>query len=232
MTTKDTQDIKDLNIYQRLTKVISLDAIRNCPKNGELKNNVGVVQYKYFKADDVVNRASEGFTQFGIVFSIIVEKIDSTTYRKITTKGEKDMHYVTIQGKAILTNIDKPDDKIETSFFGSAEDEGDKAFGKANTYAKKIALMNILMIQDGEDTDATLSQEGIIKRPSGEFDELKEKLTKCKTEEDLEIVRHNIKNCVDSGEISQDERKELLLLDAEVKNKINEVKKAEIKNKV
>jgi hypothetical protein len=212
MTTKEiqnTQDIKDLNIkdlniYQRLSKVISLEAIKNCPKNGELKIG-GALQYKYFKADDVVNRASLGFTQFGIVFSVMVEKIDGTTYRKITIKGEKDMHYVTIQGKAILTNIDKPDDKIETSFFGSAEDEGDKAFGKANTYAKKIALMNILMIQDGEDTDATPSQEGIIKRPLEEFEELKKKIIGCQSAEYLAILADNI-NSLKKKRILNDEQ--------------------------
>lgn len=208
MTTKDTQDIKDLNIYQRLTKVISLKSIRECPKNGELKIG-GALQYKYFKADDVVNRASEGFTQFGIVFSIIVEKIDSTTYRKIITKGEKDMHYVTIQGKAILTNIDKPDDKIETSFFGSAEDEGDKAFGKANTYAKKIALMNILMIQDGEDTDATPSQEGIIKRPLEEFKELKNKIIGCQSAEYLAILADNINSLKEKRILNDEQVKDL-----------------------
>jgi hypothetical protein len=64
------------------------------------------------------------------------------------------------------------------------------------------------------------------------FKELKDKLTKCKTEEYLEIVRHNIKNCGDKEEISEDEKKELRQLYTEVKNKINDAAKAEIKNKV
>ena len=208
MNTKDIQGTKDMNIYQRLSKVMVLDSIKECPKSGELKIG-GVLQYKYFKADDVVNRAAEGFAKFGIVFSIIVEKIDSTTYRKITSKGEKDMHYVWIQGKAILTNIDKPDEKIETSFFGSAEDEGDKAFGKANTYAKKIALMNILMIQDGEDTDATPSQEGIIKRPLGEFDELKKKIEDCQSTEYLTILVDNITSLKEKGALTEEQIKKL-----------------------
>ena len=151
-----------LNIYQKIIQAMGHNAVLNCPKAGDLKIG-GISQYKYFKAEDVVNASSKAFREFGIVFTTVIDKIEHTTYRKVFKSGEKDMHYFVLTGEAIFTNADKPDDKIQIPFLGSAEDESDKAIGKANTYAKKIALMNILMIQDGEDTDAISSEAGLIK---------------------------------------------------------------------
>lgn len=151
------------NILQKIVNAMKNESVLKCPKNGSLKIH-DKEQYKYFKAEDVVSAAQKAFTEEGIVFIIHLDKVEHTIYRKKMKDYEKDMHYFILEGRAIFLNVDNPEDKIETSFIGSAEDDSDKAIGKANTYAKKIALMNILMIQDGEDTDATPSEAGQLKK--------------------------------------------------------------------
>ncbi len=185
-----------MNIYQKLQHATMHDAIQKCPKAGEMKIG-GMLQYRYFKAEDVVNCASKAFYELGIIFTIILEKVEHTSYTKQTKNGNKDVHYFVLEGKAIFINVDCPEEKVEMAFLGSAEDDSDKAIGKANTYAKKIALMNILMIQDGEDTDAFISVEGkkIIKLSSA-ADSI---LSKIVLANNLE----NLNKCVDQIKESQ-----------------------------
>ena len=151
------------NILQKIVNAMKHPSVTSCPKNGSLKIN-DEEQYKYFKAEDIISAAQKAFVAEGIVFIVHLDKVEHTVYRKKMRDYEKDMHYFILEGRAIFLNANNPEDKIETSFIGSAADDSDKAIGKANTYAKKIALMNILMIQDGEDTDATPSEAGQIKK--------------------------------------------------------------------
>ena len=52
-----------------------------------------------------------------------------------------------------FVNVDKPDDFMETVSFGSGLDSGDKAPGKAMTYADKYALMKTYKISTGAAND-------------------------------------------------------------------------------
>lgn len=45
------------------------------------------------------------------------------------------------------------DETLETTAYGQGIDAGDKALGKANTYALKYALMNLFKMSTGEDED-------------------------------------------------------------------------------
>jgi hypothetical protein len=147
-----------LNILQRINNAMKHEALNKIEK--KKIDNLG---YKCFTAEDVIEGCRPAMIENGIVFSIKNVKIEYSRYDKLIPKGSKTIHYFIIQGEAVFINIDNPEDKFETIFYGSAEDETDKAIGKANTYAKKIALMNTFLIQDGEDTDAVKSEQGLIK---------------------------------------------------------------------
>jgi hypothetical protein len=56
-------------------------------------------------------------------------------------------------------NIDKPEEKISAVEFGDGIDSGDKATGKANTYARKYALIDLFNLSKGDDPDREASQE-------------------------------------------------------------------------
>lgn len=52
-----------------------------------------------------------------------------------------------------IVDIETPADKITIESFGRGVDAGDKGFGKAMTYARKYALLNIYKIATGVDPD-------------------------------------------------------------------------------
>lgn len=153
---------KLLNILQRINLAMQHNSVKQIKKT--LVPNLG---YLCFTAEDVINGCKPALADNGIVFRVKDVKIEHSQYDKTTKNGTKTVHYFVIQGIAEFVNMDNKDDFFETAFYGSAEDDSDKAIGKANTYAKKIALMNTFLVQDGEDTDAIASEEGSVAKNTG-----------------------------------------------------------------
>lgn len=58
-----------------------------------------------------------------------------------------------------FVNIDNPSEFIETTVYGDGLDTGDKAPGKAMTYADKYALMKAYKLSTGDDPDKEASPE-------------------------------------------------------------------------
>jgi hypothetical protein len=58
-----------------------------------------------------------------------------------------------------FVNIDNPSEYIETTVYGDGIDTGDKATGKAMTYADKYALMKAYKLSTGDDPDKEASPE-------------------------------------------------------------------------
>lgn len=58
-----------------------------------------------------------------------------------------------------FVNVDKPEEFVEITSYGDGIDTGDKATGKAMTYADKYALMKAYKISTGDDPDATKSAD-------------------------------------------------------------------------
>ena len=56
-----------------------------------------------------------------------------------------------------FVNIDKPEEIVEVKTFGDGLDTGDKAPGKAMTYADKYALMKAYKLSTGDDPDKDAS---------------------------------------------------------------------------
>lgn len=90
-----------------------------------------------------------------IVDTAILEK--ESTFNKETTI--KKSLYMRIETIYRFVNIDNPSDYIEVTSYGDGIDSGDKATGKAMTYADKYALMKAYKISTGDDPDQEASQE-------------------------------------------------------------------------
>jgi len=58
-----------------------------------------------------------------------------------------------------FVDLDDVNSFIEVESFGKGIDSGDKGFGKASTYARKYALLNVYKIATGEDPDAEKSKQ-------------------------------------------------------------------------
>jgi hypothetical protein len=204
------------------TKMPLLKKIQEALKHEEIigikkvaNKNLG---YSVMNAEDVIDGCRKAMREIGIIMNITFQDMNIThdRYEKTNLSGKTSItHYFILQGKAIFYNADDKTDFIESVFYGSAEDVSDKAIGKANTYAKKIALMNMFLIQDGEDTDSVKSEAGQIK-DSPAFLSFKEKLIECVDKQSLEEIAGELK----TTKLSNGELHTLRKLYTDVKSKL------------
>jgi len=127
-------DINNRNIYQRINDVI---AEKVYIKRGSAGQGTGVLY------DEVISAMTDHLNKHGIVFN--VEKCGDSRSRA-NGKGnyiyecDFSVHYI---------NIDNPTDRFTTLVEAHAMDAGDKAPGKAITYATKISLLKVFQIETG-----------------------------------------------------------------------------------
>lgn len=72
-----------------------------------------------------------------------------------------------------FVNIDNPSEFIETTVYGDGLDTGDKAPGKAMTYADKYALMKAYKLSTGDDPDKEASPENGYEKATKKVDNTK-----------------------------------------------------------
>jgi len=122
------------NIYQRINEVISQNIYI---KKGSAGQGTGVLY------DETIEALRKHLTTAGIV--IVPEKAGESRSRQ-NAKGnyvyecDFNIHYV---------NMDDPSDRFTSFIEAHAMDSGDKAPGKAITYATKISMLKVFQIETG-----------------------------------------------------------------------------------
>ena len=154
---------EEMNIYQRIHAITaeigkvqqSLDVATKVDKNGNTLKS-----YKAISINDVVDAALPLLEKYRVIVYPIEKKIVKDEQIVTTsTYGERTNFFVRMEIKYRFVNIDKPEEFIEVTGFGDGIDSGDKANGKANTYARKYALIDALNISKGDDPDVEKSAE-------------------------------------------------------------------------
>jgi hypothetical protein len=137
--------MSDKNIYQRLNDVRNeVEYI----KRGSAGQGTGVLY------DEVVALSRQAIVEAGIMISVDIvtskeRHIEKQDGRKnYVYEGLFNVHYI---------NIDNPDDKLSTLVEAHAMDSGDKAPGKAVTYATKTSLVKVLFLETGINDEKRLS---------------------------------------------------------------------------
>jgi hypothetical protein len=131
---KEGQERK--NIYQRIIEVMKrVDYIQKVDKAAK------GLPYKYVSHDQVTGALHMPMAEAGIVaITDIVE---------MTQEGNR----TTVKISLSLVNADDPKDFITVSSYGYGIDQQDKGPGKAISYASKMALLKIFMLETGEDPE-------------------------------------------------------------------------------
>ena len=133
----------ELNIYQRINKIMKQGVYL---KKGSAGQGTGA-QY-----DELISVLAPLLSENGIV--ITAEKKGESRSRA-NAKGnyifESDfiIHYI---------NMDKPEDRFSTIIESHAMDAGDKAPGKAITYATKISMLKVFGIETGDNEESRADQ--------------------------------------------------------------------------
>jgi hypothetical protein len=135
---------KEKNIYQKLNVVRQ--------KVSYLQKDTQVQGYKAITHDAVTSAVREPFIEEGIM--LIPNQVESNVENVgKTSNGTLIIRYEATYEVAFL-NIENPEDKIVVRIESHANDHGDKAPGKAISYAVKYAMLKVLNIETGESEES------------------------------------------------------------------------------
>jgi hypothetical protein len=133
-----------LNIYQRLNEIRKEVAY--------LRKEKEVTGYKVITHDQVTGEIRESLIKHGVM--IVPRLVSSKTVDTGTTtsKGIPIIRYEP-WFELDFVNIDEPSEKVIVPIEAHALDQGDKAPGKAISYATKYAMLKLFSIESGEDEE-------------------------------------------------------------------------------
>lgn len=139
----EPQTIKPLNIYQRLNEVRKLVAYVQKDKR------VGEGGYLAVTHDNVTALVREHFVNQGI---LLVPTLTASAVVLTGTTTAKGVPFIRYEAKYTfeVVNADDPQDRFSVAIEAHAIDQGDKAPGKALSYAKKYVVLKLLEIESGE----------------------------------------------------------------------------------
>lgn len=163
------EQIKKLNIYEKLSLIT--DEIGVIEKNLNVSINK-TSSYKAVSERDVLDGVKPIEKKYRVYsYPVNREVIDRDVLVKETEYNgnitRTNSLFMRIETTYRFVNIDKPEEYIETTVYGDGVDTGDKAPGKAMTYADKYALMKAYKLSTGDDPDKDASpEEGYKKAPT------------------------------------------------------------------
>lgn len=139
-----------LNIYQRINAVMQeVDYVKK-----DRAVSGGGANYKAVTHDQAVSVIRASLVKHGIVIEPKQREGEFVQMRDLNLpvpvkmglySGFYDVHFV---------NMDKPEDRTIVSVEAHANDNGDKAPGKAMTYAVKTAILKQFTLETGEDDES------------------------------------------------------------------------------
>jgi hypothetical protein len=132
--------MSELNIYQRINAVM-----KDCEYLQKKQMNQG----KGIEYDEVIAMIRDHLIHHGVVMVI-----RQTSFEQVAGLEGKNQKVYQGHYEMDLINMDKPEEKVTHTAFAHGMDGGDKAPGKAHTYAVKIMLVKGFGIETGEDEES------------------------------------------------------------------------------
>jgi hypothetical protein len=181
-----------LNLFQRINEVRK--------KIDYVKKEKAVETYKAVTHDQITALVRDHLVSFGIV--IIPNLISSTSVLTGTATG-KGTPYIRVEAiyEFTFVNIDDSNDTFKTSVAAHAIDHGDKAPGKALSYAKKAVVLKVFEIETGEDDESRYETSTGLSE-----DRINLLILNIKTEADDDkkksLYKQAIQECVAANDVS------------------------------
>ena len=136
------------NIYQRINAVMK--DVTYVQKDKDVTG--GGQNYKAVTHDKVISVVRESLVKHGIVVYPVQEE-GALLIQRDVTKDVK-MHLYSGTYLVHFVNVDKPEEMATVRVQAHANDNGDKAPGKAATYATKTAILKMFSLETGEDDES------------------------------------------------------------------------------
>jgi len=159
--------MSELNIYQRINAVMK--EVEYVQKDGAISG--GGANYKAVTHDQVTSVIRKSMVEHGIVIQVEQLKSEMLIKRDVD-KGVK-MHLYSGDYGVSFINIDKGEDRLTCTINAHANDNGDKAPGKAASYAVKYAMLKTFTLETGEsDESRSFEEPDFTDDQKSQFDEL------------------------------------------------------------
>lgn len=151
---RGTTDPNSLNILQRINNVRKDVAFIKKDK----KVSGGGGNYSTVTHDNVTAHLHDSLVKNGII--IVPDLIQSEVVdSKTTTSGGTPIIRFEATYLVAFHNMDEPNDFVAIQVASHALDYGDKAPGKALSYAVKYAMLKVFSLETGEDDEGRLEQK-------------------------------------------------------------------------
>lgn len=147
---------KQLNVYQRCNEVRK--AIGYIKKEKDVSTGQG--SYRAITHDQVTGLVRQHLIDHGVI--ITTSLIDGEFDKK--EEGSKQRLYRATFSVTFI-NCDTPEDKFSVVVPAHALDSGDKAVGKAMSYATKYAIVKTFTIESGDDDESRYQTEDFDAEP-------------------------------------------------------------------
>ena len=138
------------NIYQRINAVRK--EIGYVQKDKTVSTGGG--SYRAITHDAVTGMVRAALIEHGIV---VIPSVISAVFHPKEEDAKQRLYEATYQ--IDFVNMDDPADRISTTQNAHALDNGDKAPGKAQSYATKYAMLKLFNIETGEDEESRYQQD-------------------------------------------------------------------------
>ena len=141
------------NIYQRLAEAMKLCTY--VKKDTKVTGFGG--GYSAVSHDAVTAKVRQHLLAVGVIAVASVIESGETREEIHAKNGMRTVFRCSVVMETRFVNIDDPGDCIVVRSIGTGEDSGDKAPGKAVSYAVKYGLLKALMLETGDDADQDAS---------------------------------------------------------------------------
>ena len=156
------------NIYQRINAVMK--DVEYVQKDGVITGGGG---YKAVTHDQVTSVVRKSMVTHGIV--IEVRQLRSEMLIKRDVEAGVKMHLYSADYDVSFINIDNGTDRLTATINAHANDNGDKAPGKAASYAVKYAMLKTFTLETGEnDESRSFEEPEYTENQKAQFDEILE----------------------------------------------------------
>lgn len=135
-----------MNIYQRC------NAVRK--KIGYVQKDATVQSYRAVSHDMVTANLRDHLIEQGVM--VIPTQVEGTMHEAGQTKSGAPIYRYEAIYQVAFVNADDPSDRFEITLAAHANDSGDKAPGKACSYAVKYALLKVFSLETGENEESRL----------------------------------------------------------------------------
>lgn len=151
ITPEVVTEAKPLNIYQRLNQVRAAVAYVQKDKKVEGQGYMAVTH------DAVTSLVRPHLVEQSIIVvpTLVTSKVAETG--TVTAKGTPIIRYEATYDVAFV-NADSPDDRVLIRQEAHALDQGDKAPGKATSYAVKYSMLKLFSLETGEEEESRIEQ--------------------------------------------------------------------------